>query len=95
MTFNPTEYHYLVKEYPMLTLWAMQKGILFLPKEISEDDEFNKYDLTSKAYIFMKRLNQNYETVMLMDADERDELFKMEMRLIKKEAEEKEKYDKK
>lgn len=95
MTFNPTEYHFLCKEYPMFNLWAEQKGILFLPKEIAEDDEFKKYDLTSKAYIFMKRLHQSYSTFMLMDADERDRLFEMEMKLIKEEAKEKEKYDKK
>lgn len=73
----------------MFNLWAGRKGILFLPKEISEDDELKKYDLTSKAYIFMKRLHQSYETVMLMDSDERDTIFKMEMELIKEEAKQK------
>lgn len=91
MTFNPTDYHILHREYPMFNLWAGHKGILFLPKEVAEDDEFKKYDLTSKAYIFMKRLHQSYQTVMLMDADERDKLFEMEMRLIKEEAKQKEK----
>lgn len=86
MTFNPAGCHLWYKEYPMFILWAEQKGILFLPKEISEDDEFLRYDLTSKAYIFMKRLHQSYETVMLMDADERDRIFKMEMQLLKEEA---------
>lgn len=89
MTFNPTEYRLWYKEYPMFNLWAGRKGILFLPKEISEDDELKKYDLTSKAYIFMKRLHQSYETVMLMDSDERDTIFKMEMELIKEEAKQK------
>lgn len=90
MTFNPTEYYLWHKEYPMFNLWAVQKGILFLPMETAEDEEFKKYDLTSKAYIFMKRLNQSYETVMLMDAEERDRLFEMEMRLIKEEIKDKE-----
>lgn len=33
----------------------------------------------------MKRLGQDYKTIMLMDSDERDELFKMEMKLIEEE----------
>ena len=86
MTFNPTELHIWYKEYPMFTLWATHRGILFLPKELSEDDELQKYDLTSKAYIFMKRLGQDYNRVMLMDSKERDKIFKMEMELIKEEA---------
>lgn len=90
MTFNPTECHLWYKEYPMFILWAARKGILFLPKEVAEDEEFKKYDLTSKVYIFMKRLHQSYETVMLMDADERDKLFEMEMQLIKEENKHKE-----
>lgn len=90
MTFNPTEYQLWYKEYPMFILWAAQKGILFIPKEVAEDDEFKKYDLTSKVYIFMKRLHQSYNMVMLMDADERDKIFEMEMKLLKEEAKQKE-----
>lgn len=91
MTFNPTEYRFWYKEYPMFILWAIKRGILFIPKEVAEDDEFKKWDLTSKAYIFMKRLGQDYNRVMLMDADERDKIFEMEMRLIKEEQKENEK----
>jgi hypothetical protein len=69
----------------MFTLWAIHKGILFIPKEVSEDDEFKKWDLTSKAYIFMKRLGQDYNRFMMMDATERDVLFEMEMKLLKEE----------
>lgn len=94
MTFNPTEYYLWYREYPMFNLWAVQKGILFIPKEVSEDDEFKKWDLTSKAYIFMKRLGQDYNRVMLMDADERDRLFEMEMKLIKEEQKQKENLNK-
>ena len=86
MTFNPAEFYLWFKEYPMFGLWAVQKGILFLPKEVSEDDELKQYDLTSKVYIFMKRLGQEYNTIMMMDADERDKLFEMELKLIKEEA---------
>ena len=75
----------------MFILWAVKRGILFIPKEVAEDDEFKKWDLTSKAYIFMKRLGQDYNRVMLMDADERDKIFEMEMRLIKEEQKETEK----
>lgn len=86
MTFNPAEYHLWHKEYPMFSLWAVPKGILFLPKEIAESEEVKQYDLTSKAYILMKRLGQDYDKILLMDAEERDRLFEMEMKLIKEEA---------
>ena len=70
----------------MFCLWAAPKGILFLPRQIVEsEDEFGNYDLTSKLYVFMKRLHQSYSTVMLMDAEERDKIFKMEMKLIEEE----------
>ena len=75
----------------MFIQWATSKGILFLPKEVSGQEDYEKWDLTSKAYILMKRLGQDYNTIMLMDADERDKLFKMEMDLIKEEQKEKEK----
>lgn len=91
MTFNPEEYHLWCKEYPMFALWAMHKDILFLPKELSEDDKNKQWDLTSKIYIFMKRLGQDYNRVLLMDADERDRIFEMEMKLIEEEAKQNEK----
>ena len=70
----------------MFCLWAAPKGILFLPRQIAEsEDESGEYDLTSKLYVFMKRLHQSYSTVMLMDAEERDKIFKMEMKLIEEE----------
>lgn len=86
MTLNPCEYYFWHKEYPMFTQWAVQKGILFIPKEVAEDEEEKQYDLTSKAYILMKRLGQDYDKIMSMDAEERDKLFEMEMKLIKEEA---------
>lgn len=85
MTLNPAEFHFWHKEYPMFCSWAVQKGILFLPKEIAEDEDDKKYDLASKAYILMKRLGQDYNVIMNMDAEERDRLFEMEMRLIHEE----------
>ena len=42
----------------------------------------------------MKRLGQDYNRVMLMDADERDRLFEMEMKLIKEEQKQKENLNK-
>ena len=70
----------------MFCLWSIARETLFFPKQFAEtDDELSQYDLTSKMYLFMKRLHQSYKTVMLMDADERDRLFKMEMALIKEE----------
>lgn len=94
MTFSPEESHLWYKEYPMFNLWAAPRGILFLPKEISEDDDLKKWDLTSKAYIFMKRLGQDYNTVMLMDSDERDKIFEMEMKLIQEEKKQEENLNK-
>lgn len=91
MTFNPTEAHLWYKEYSMFSLWAIVRNVLFIPKEVSEDDELRKWDLTSKAYIFMKRLGQDYNRVMLMDSEERDKLFEMEMKLIKEEQKQNEK----
>lgn len=86
MTLNPAEYHYWYREYPVFLNWAIHKDILFLPKEVAETEEEKQYDLTSKAYILMKRLGQDYDKIMNMDAEERDKLFDMELTLIKKEA---------
>lgn len=90
MTFCPDVYQLWYKEYPMFTQWSESKGILFQPKELAEDAD-KQYDLTSKAYILMKRLGQDYETILQMDATERDMLFTMEMDLIKKESEDRDK----
>ena len=71
----------------MFSLWASSRDILFLPREDAEENDSNeKYDLVSKAYILMKRLGQDYNTIMNMPTDERDRLFSMEMELIKEEA---------
>ena len=84
MTFSPSDYHFWHKEYPQFTQWAMQRGALFLPRETAEEQD-NQYDLTSKAYILMKRLGQDYSRIMCMDSEERDKIFRMEMDLIRKE----------
>ena len=87
MTLNPADVQLMQREYPMFSLWASSRGILFLPKEAAEENDSNeKYDLVSKAYILMKRLGQDYNTIMNMPTDERDRLFSMEMELIKEEA---------
>ena len=86
MTFHSDEYKLWCKEYPMFSQWAINKDILFIPKAASEDEEEKQYDLTSKAYVLMKRLGQDYDKIMRMDAAERDTLFEMEMRLVKEEA---------
>ena len=88
MTFNPTEYHFLYKEYPQFSQWALPKGILFNSRE-NDEDEFGEYDLTSKAYLLMKRLGQDYNRIMLMDSEERDKFFRMEMEVIKEENKQK------
>lgn len=84
MTFNPSEYQLIYKERPSFCQWAISRGALFLPKIY---DDGNGYDLTSKAYIFMKRLHQSYETFMRLESEERDKLFEIELQLMKKEAE--------
>ena len=87
MTLNPADVQLMQREYPMFSLWASSRGILFLPREAAEENDSNeKYDLVSKAYILMKRLGQDYNTIMNMPTDERDRLFSMEMELIKEEA---------
>lgn len=87
MTLNPADVQLMQREYPMFSLWASSRDILFLPREAAEDNGSNeKYDLVSKAYILMKRLGQDYNTIMNMPTDERDRLFSMEMELIKEEA---------
>ena len=93
MTFKSDEIRLLYKEYPMFCLWAVTKGILFLPRNLAEsEDDFKHYDLASKVYILMKRLHQRYGEIMLMDSDERDAFFEMEMKPVKEEAEQNKKY---
>jgi|LSQX01.2.fsa_nt_gb hypothetical protein len=83
MTLNPGEFYFWCKEYPMFTQWAQRKDALFPPKEAGEKKE--SFDLTSKIYVLMKRLGQDYSKIMEMPSEERDKLFEMEMQLIKKE----------
>lgn len=71
----------------MFCLWAVTRGILFQELDSAADEnDFKHYDLTSKVYILMKRLHQRYSEIMLMDSDERDAYFAMEMELVKEEA---------
>lgn len=87
MTFRSDEFKLIYREYPMFCLWAVTRGILFIPMNEAEDsDDALHYDLTSKVYTMMKRLHQSYSEIMLMDSDERDIYFKMEMDLMKEEA---------
>lgn len=83
MTLNPGFALYY-RDYPMVMLWNRNKDLLFFPREASEEDG-EQHDLTSKAYILMKRLGQDYDKIMQMDAEERDTIFKWEMQLIKEE----------
>ena len=69
----------------MFSLWGIKYNNIFFPKTVTQTGEYAEYDLTSKAYVFMKRLGQDYRTIMLMDATERDEIFAMEMKLIEEE----------
>ena len=88
MTLNPSDFYYWYKEYPMFTQWANKRDALFVPKEYAEEDEDKQYDLTSKLYILMKRLGQDYQTILTMSAEERDKIFEMELSVIKREQEE-------
>lgn len=87
MTLEPHYVFGIVRKNPMFILWALSKGFFFaqlLPEKYEEED---RWDLVSKVYILMKRLHQNYREIMLLPSSERDTLFKMEMKLIKEEAE--------
>lgn len=90
MTFGSSEFHPWVRVFQMFSFWGIRHGNLFYPRNAFGGEGFAQYDLTSKIYIFMKRLGQDYRTVMLMDADERDKLFEMEMTLIEEEKKQKE-----
>lgn len=95
MTFGSNEYRPYHRGFPFFSLWGIRFGNLFFPKSLVQDEKYDDYGLTSRVYIFMKRLGQDYRTIMLMDSEERDELFKMEMDLIeeeKKQAEEMKKH---
>lgn len=90
MTFNPTDYFAWERRYPRFTDWAIKHDVLFFPKEITEEIGEEHVDLTSKIYILMKRLGQDYETIMRMDAEERDKFVELEVKLMENE---KKKYD--
>lgn len=83
MTLSPDTVHLWYKEYPMFWQWAQDKDILFLQK-LSPNDE--TYDLASQIYVLMKRLRQSYESILMMPDEDRENLFKMEMELMKQEA---------
>jgi len=86
MTFSPDEYKLVYKDSPMFTQKDIEGKFLFNPK--SKEDSTEQYGLVSKMYVLMKRLNQNYKEILLMDSGERDELFEMEMKLIEEENKE-------
>jgi len=90
MTLSPENYFLWYKDYPTFTQWALQRDVLFIPKEFSETEEDKQYNLESKAYLLMKRLGQDYEQVMRMDSESRDNFFDLEMSLIEEESKEKE-----
>lgn len=96
MTLKAEEYHAIYKECPMFCLWAVTKGILFFPKQIISDDEkYGNYDLTSEAYLLMKRLHQAYKDIMLMDSEERHQFFRLEMEFMEEEKKQAESNSKK
>lgn len=87
MTLNTGEFRTIVREYPMFSLWAIRNGTLFHPKIFEEDTDDEGYDLASQIYIMMKRLRQPYSELLLMDSEEREWFFNMELKLLKKESE--------
>jgi len=86
MTFKPDEYRLIYKDSPMFIQKDLEREFLFHPKSPESGGE--QYGLVSKMYILMKRLNQSYDNIMVMDSRERDELFEMEMKLIEQENKE-------
>ena len=87
----------LYRDYAMFSMWLFSKSdkLLFFPREILEENDSYRYDLTSKAYLFMKRLHTDYKTFMSMDAEDRERIFRMEMDLIIKENQDAEKHKEK
>ena len=89
MTLNIGIAKFVNREYPMFGLWALRRDTLFLPKDISRDeDDPNSeeyYSLTSQVYFLMKRLRQQYSEIMLMDTEDRETFFHMEMEVLNKE----------
>lgn len=84
----------LYRDYAMFSMWLFARSdkLLFFPREMLEENDLYRYDLTSKAYIFMKRLHTDYKTFMSMDAEDREKIFHMEMDLIQKENKEAEEH---
>lgn len=86
MTLSPDGKFLFEKTSPMAT--EMLLGGLFLGKEAYGDETEERYDLTSKIYLLMKRLHQGYQQILMMPAKERDKLFNTEVELIKEESKE-------
>jgi hypothetical protein len=85
MTLNPSEAHYVHREFPMFTQWALKHGNpMFLPKgfDDNDDDEASKYDLRSQAYLLMRNLHQSYETIMTLPTEDREFFVRSELKLL-------------
>ena len=82
MTLNIGIAKFVNREYPMFGLWALRRDTLFLPKDPNSEEY---YSLTSQVYFLMKRLRQQYSEIMLMDTEDRETFFHMEMEVLNKE----------
>ena len=93
MTLNPFEARYIHREYPMWMQWALRHGNpMFIPRGYKDDeDEVSKYDLRSQAYLLMRNLHQNYETILTMDTEEREFYVRSELQFLEEQAKQNEK----
>lgn len=89
MTLSPDGTYLVEKNSPRATDSLL--GGLFLQKERYKEETDEKYDLTSKIYLLMKRLHQNYQQILMMSIEEREKFFNLELELIKEENKQKEK----
>ena len=65
---------------------------MFIPRGYKDDeDEVSKYDLRSQAYLLMRNLHQNYETILTMDTEEREFYVRSELQFLEEQAKQNEK----
>lgn len=88
MTLDPDNCKLYYKHTPMVFMKELFRSGLFLEKCYYTEDEDKRFSLTSKVHLLMKKLRQDYNTIMFMPSEDRDLFVEWEMDIIKKEEEE-------
>lgn len=60
-------------------------GSLFLERGNYTEENKKHHGLTSKVHLLMKRLKQDYNTLMFMPSSERDLFFEWELEVLEEE----------